>query len=152
MPGIEQRRCGAGNGFRSGPADSRPPFIIGMVPRHIMDLCHGASWDFAVIAWNGAARNARRERQRRSIIQPRVVSFRRNYPGSIPPNQTANPERVESFPATRSHTSRTDLKCSSYFQISTAIFDSVLARETIAASSHDLILSTSFVMTTSDCE
>jgi len=43
----------------------------------------------------GAARSARRERQRRSIIQPRVVSFQRNYPGSIPPNQTANPERVD---------------------------------------------------------
>jgi hypothetical protein len=43
-----------------------------------MDVCHGASWEFAVIAWHGAARSARRERQRRSIIQPRVVSFRRN--------------------------------------------------------------------------
>ena len=74
-----------------------PPFMIGIVPRDIMDLCHGASWDCAVIAWNGAARSARRERQRRSIIQPRVVSFQRNYPGSIPPNQTANPERVESI-------------------------------------------------------
>ncbi len=44
---------------------------------------------------NGVTRNALHERQRRSIIQPRVVSFQRNYPGPIPPNQTANPERVE---------------------------------------------------------
>lgn len=76
-------------------ADSRPPFMIALVPRYITDLCHGASWDCAVVAPNGEARSARRERQRRSIIQPKVVSFRRNYPGSIPPNQTANPERVE---------------------------------------------------------
>src|SRR5436190_6220233 len=53
-------------------------------------------WDCAAATlWNGAARSARRERQRRSIIQPKVVSFQRNCPGSIPPNQTANPERVE---------------------------------------------------------
>jgi len=43
---------------------------------------------------NGVTRNALPERQRRSIIQPRVVSSQRTYPGSIPPNRTANPERV----------------------------------------------------------
>ena len=47
-----------------------------------------------VVEWRGAKRT--HERQRRSIIQPRVVSFQRNYLGSIPPNQTASPERVES--------------------------------------------------------
>ena len=63
--------------------------MIGIVPRDVVKLCRDPSR-------NGAARSARRERQRRSIIQPRVVSFQRNYPGSIPANQTANPERVAS--------------------------------------------------------
>src|SRR4030095_771457 len=46
------------------------------------------------VARRNAVQSPIHERHPRSIIQPRVFSSQRNYPGSIP-NQAANPERVE---------------------------------------------------------
>jgi len=36
--------------------DSRPPVMIGIVPRDIVDLRHGALRDRAVIAWKRGAK------------------------------------------------------------------------------------------------
>ena len=66
-------------------ADFRPPFIVGSGPWLRGGM---ARREAHAVNANGVPSSS-----------PGLFRFQRNYPGSTPPHQTANPERVESLPS-----------------------------------------------------